>query len=78
MKFPADAPKSRVIEALRRLGFEVVRAGNHVAMRRARPDGGSDRLTLPNHSAIKASTLRTILARSGISREDFLRAYEQS
>jgi hypothetical protein len=33
---------------------------------------------MPNHSTIKASTLRTILTQSGIARDDFLRAYEQS
>jgi len=33
---------------------------------------------MPNHSAIKASTLRTILTQAGITRDDFLRAYEQS
>jgi len=40
--------------------------------------GGSDFLTLPNHSTIKASTLRTILTQAGIARDDFLRAFWES
>ena len=58
-KFPVDAPKARVMDAFGVLGFAVVREGNHIAMRRPRSSGGSDCLTMPNHSTIKASTLRT-------------------
>ncbi len=47
-------------------------------MRRPRPEGGSDCLSMPNHSTIKASTLRTILTQADIAREEFLHAYEQS
>jgi hypothetical protein len=33
---------------------------------------------MPNHSKIKASTLRTICTPAGISRHAFLQAYEQT
>ena len=52
-KFPVDAPKAKVVKAFERLGFQLVREGNHI------------------------STLRTILSQSGISRDDFLKAYEE-
>lgn len=76
-KFPVDAPIREVVKALERLGFELVREGNHIAMVRENPDGTRTPLTMPNHRTIKRSTLRTILTQSGISREDFLRAYTE-
>ena len=74
-KFPVDAPARDVMKALERLGFRLVREGNHIAMARKNPDGTQTPLTIPNHRTIKSSTLRTILTQSGISREDFLKAY---
>lgn len=76
-KFLVDAPKRRVLRALERLGFRVVRQGNHISMIRQNPDGTRTPLTMPNQPHIKGSTLRTILGQVGVSREEFLEAYEK-
>lgn len=75
VKFPTDPSKERVLRALSRLGFEWVREGNHLSLKRTNPDGTFTPLTMPNHTIIKMPTLRTILQQSGISRDAFLEAF---
>ena len=77
-KFPVDAPYDRVLRALRILGFEVIRTGNHISLARTEPDGAVTPMTLPGHRIIKSSTLRTALTQSGIARDDFIRAYQRA
>ena len=74
-KFPVDAPKQKVVRALERLGFVIVREREHIAMMRQNKDGSRTPLTMPNHSTIKSSTLRSICTQANISRDDFIAAY---
>ncbi len=75
-RFPTDAPKNRVIRALERLGYRIIRERNHICMARENPDGSRSVLVLPNHRRIKGSTLRRICTQAGISRDAVLEAYQ--
>ncbi|MDE2058545.1 MAG: type II toxin-antitoxin system HicA family toxin [candidate division NC10 bacterium] len=76
--FPVEAQKTRAIKPLERLGFQVVREGPHLAMVRKNPDGTQTSLTIPNHSDIRGSTLRTICIQASIAQDEFLKAYEET
>ncbi len=61
MKFPVDAPKKDVLSALSKLGFVLVREGNHLILEKKNTDGTITPLVMPNHRIIKSGTLRAIL-----------------
>ena len=48
-KFPVDAPKQKVVRALEKLGFQIVREKEHISMERMNPDGTKTPLTMSNH-----------------------------
>jgi len=73
-KFPVDVHNKKAIKTLEYLGFELVRKGNHLSFIKIN-NGTVTKLTLPNHTRIKGSTLRSACTQAGINREDFLKAY---
>lgn len=78
VKFPVDAPKRRVVKAFESLGFRMIREREHIVMSKTNEDGTQTPLVMPNQTTIKSGTLRAICRQVGISREEFMRAFDQS
>ena len=76
MRFPAELPKRKVLKVLDKLGFKIIREGNHISLMRENSDGTKTPLTIPNHAIIKGSTLLVICRETGITRDEFLRALD--
>jgi len=61
MKLPRGVSGDRVIHALERLGYGVIRQkGSHVRLRHAGPPAHT--ITVPMHNALKIGTLHDILS----------------
>lgn len=75
--FPDVSPKERVIKALEGLGYRVIRQGSHIAMSYFTASGIQFPLTIPDQIAYNASTMRAIISRAGISKQDYLEAYQK-
>jgi hypothetical protein len=75
---PEVAPKERVVGALEALGYHIIRQGSHIAMTYYTSSGIQLPMTIPDQVSYKSSTLRTILSRAGIAKQDFIQAYNRT
>jgi predicted RNA binding protein YcfA (HicA-like mRNA interferase family) len=72
-KIPSEGYE-RVVAALGRLGFSVIRQrGSHIRLERQLPEV-TIKITVPAHRPIKRSTLAHILKQAQVSLDDFLAA----
>lgn len=59
-----------VVRAFRQFGWEVARQrGSHVIMTK---QGNIATLSIPQHSSVARGTLRSLIAKAGLTIEDFL------
>ena len=61
-----DVSAERVVKALAKAGFRVVRQGKHIGM-----SDGQHRVTIPRHSRVNPYTLRAIIRDAGLTDEQF-------
>ena len=61
-----DISSERIVKALSKAGFRVIREGKHIGM-----SDGSRHLTIPRHKRINPYTLKTIIKDSGLTEEEF-------
>lgn len=65
-------PRSEVIKIFQRLGWQMVRQkGSHIIMTRP---GHMATLSIPNHPEVARGTLRSLIAKAGLTIEQFLAA----
>jgi predicted RNA binding protein YcfA (HicA-like mRNA interferase family) len=65
-------PPSDVIKIFQRLGWQMVRQkGSHIIMTRP---GHMATLSIPNHPEVARGTLRSLIAKAGLTIEQFLAA----
>ena len=72
MKLPILSAK-KVIKVLNSIGFQITRqSGSHIIMIKYK-DRKKLTVVVPNHDEIAKGTLLSIIAQSGLSKEEFLR-----
>jgi predicted RNA binding protein YcfA (HicA-like mRNA interferase family) len=59
------------VSAFERLGWTVVRSGNHIIM--ARP-GATAVLSIPSHREVSTGTLRKLIRAAGVTVDEFVEA----
>jgi predicted RNA binding protein YcfA (HicA-like mRNA interferase family) len=63
-----------VVKVFKRLGWEVARqSGSHIIMTKP---GHIATLSIPDHPYVARGTLRSLMARAGISLEEFLNSLD--
>ena len=65
MLFP-DLSSERVVNALAKAGFRIIRQGKHIGM-----SDGARHLTIPRHKRINPYTLKGIIKDAGLTDEQF-------
>ena len=61
-----DLSSDRVVTALAKVGFKIIRKGKHIGM-----SNGVRHLTIPRHKRINPYTLKAIIKDAGLSDESF-------
>lgn len=72
-KLPRGVSGNEVVNALKRLGFSVVRiTGSHVNMKRLLPSSGEIPVTVPLHPVLAPGTLKSILRQTQVELDELL------
>jgi predicted RNA binding protein YcfA (HicA-like mRNA interferase family) len=61
-----DLSSERVVNALSKVGFRIIRQGKHIGM-----SNGIHHLTIPRHKRINPYTIRAIIKDAGLTDEEF-------
>jgi predicted RNA binding protein YcfA (HicA-like mRNA interferase family) len=61
-----DLSSERVVNALSKVGFRVIKQGKHIGM-----SDSLHRVTIPRHKRINPYTLKSIIKSSGLTDEKF-------
>jgi len=65
----------QVVKAFKSLGWEIARQrGSHIILTK---EGHVATLSIPNHPQVARGTLRSLIARAGITIEEFVAALEK-
>lgn len=73
-RLPSDLPRTKVLAAVKRLGFVLDREGSRHSVYKD-PTHASRLMVIPRHSQVKKRLLQGILAGAGVSEEDFMARY---
>lgn len=61
-----DVSSDRIVRALERTGFKVIKQGKHIGM-----SNGYRRVVIPRHKRVNPYTLKAIIKDSGLTDKEF-------